>query len=130
MATGGVRVMGFRWVRRDALPGLVRPCRDLSGLFGTCWGLSGNAQRLFMQAEVHALDLRVQLQAIDAFFPSDAAAFAPPERGARDRLLVGVDPDRACLQRPADTPGFLEVFRPDATGQPACRAIGLVDQIG
>src|SRR6218665_4100929 len=63
MATGGVRGMGFRWVRRDALPGLVRPCRDLSGLFGTCWGLSGNAQRLFMQAEVHALDLRVQLQA-------------------------------------------------------------------
>src|SRR6218665_2965828 len=119
--------MGFRWECRDAFCGLVRSCRGLSGVVGIY---------LEMPSGCSCRPKYMLLTCVYSFRPSMPFSrpmpllLTPPERGARDRLLVGVDPDRACLQRPADTPGFLEVFRPDATGQPECRAIGLVDQIG
>src|SRR5690606_16767819 len=70
-----------------------------------------------VHAEENALDLAVESQAVKALLATDAALLEAAKRRGNVRLLVGVDPHGACLQRAGDAPCTAVVGGPHACGQ-------------
>src|SRR5690606_12135204 len=85
--------------------------------------------RLAVHAEENALDLAVESQAVKALLATDAALLEAAKRRGNVRLLVGVEPHGACLQRAGDAPCTAVVGGPHACSQADYGVVGLSDHV-
>ena len=63
-------------------------------------------------------------QACPPLFPADAARPIPAKGGGNGKLLIGINPDRACPDSPRHAPAFRIIARPQAASQTIIIIIG------